>query len=59
MDLETCSAFCYALGALYFGVEYGGEVCILLSSTYDRANIVSVIAVMSWRRAAFLPPTAV
>ncbi|PMD44584.1 carbohydrate-binding WSC, partial [Hyaloscypha variabilis F] len=25
MDLEICSAYCYNLGALYFGVEYGGE----------------------------------
>jgi hypothetical protein len=28
MTWEVCADFCSSYGALYFGVEYGGEVCL-------------------------------
>lgn len=28
MTWEVCAGFCSSYGALYFGVEYGGEVCL-------------------------------
>jgi hypothetical protein len=44
MTLEACAADC--VGYTYFGVEYGGEVRILILTVLIKANLYSAIAAM-------------
>jgi hypothetical protein len=44
MTLEACAVDC--VGYTYFGVEYGGEVRILILTVLVKANLYSVIAAM-------------
>lgn len=54
MELGICADYCLALDALYFGVEYGGEVRTLILTILSNANLCSVTVVMSSRLVVFL-----